>query len=121
MARDGQAEIEHEVLDFWEQKSPKPDAFMVNNDWLGYEIVAACDARQIKVPDDFCILGMSNNSISTLGSIGFAPVQVDAQPEMLGEKTGELITKLIENPECDSLTKIRIPIDVIIRNGNGKH
>ena len=110
-----------EVLDFWEQKSPKPDALMVNNDWLAYEIISACSARQIKVPNDLCILGMSNKSISGLSSIGFAPVKVDANPEILGQKAGELITKLIENPQCNDLTKIRIPIDVIIHNGNGEH
>lgn len=107
-----------EVLDFWEQKSPKPDVFMVNKDWLGYEIIAACSARKINVPNDLCILGMSNNSMSHVGRIGFAPVNIDIQPEILGQKAGELITKLIESPESDSLTKIRLPIDVTIGNGH---
>ena len=103
-----------DILDAWQESVPRATAMMVNVDWLAYEILAECQIRQIKVPDDLSIMGMDDCVYSELTSIGLSSVRLKTDLETLGRKAAQLLLELIAGKKPQE-TNIVLPIEVVTR------
>jgi LacI family transcriptional regulator len=100
------------ALDVWQKSSPTATALLIQNDLIAYEILAECNTRGIKVPDDLSVMGLDNCFPSSLDGIGLSTVT--QKPDMIGQKACELLLKLTNGQSWDKEPTI-LPVEVIMR------
>ena len=102
------------VLIEWLKKLPQPVALMACNDDRGQEIIEACRAANLYIPEQVAVLGVDNDTLvcdltePTLSSIAI-------NTEKAGFEAAQLITKLVFG-EAASVNKILAePTHVVTR------
>ena len=73
------------------------DAVLTDNDVTAAGLLAACNRRGVRVPDDLALIGWGNTTVSRW--ISPMLTTVDIQPEQLMGWAMDLVTALIERPE----------------------
>lgn len=101
-----------EIIDFWQNSPARATAILVQNDWLGYELLTECKLRKIQVPEELSIMGLDDCYLSSLEEIGLSSVAQN--PEMIGYKAAELLNNLIEGKTWDGKVVI-LPTEVVMR------
>ncbi len=89
--------VRQTALAEWLRGLPRPCGVFAANDYVGEEIVSACELQGISVPDDIAVLGVDNdeavceNTTPSLSSI-------EPDFEQGGFLAAELLGKLIDKP-----------------------
>ncbi len=86
--------VEQEALAKWLRALPKPIGLMACNDDRGREVLEACRAAQIEVPEEIAVIGVDNDSLlCDLASPPLSSVALNA--ERAGFEAAELLDKLM--------------------------
>lgn len=78
----------------WLNSLPKPVAVMTSNDERSAELIEACQAKEIKIPDQAAILGVDNDEmICQLSSPPLSSIELNS--EKVGYAAAETLDRLI--------------------------
>ncbi len=79
----------------WLRKLPKPIAIFCCNDIRAFQLMKACEALDVRVPDDAAVLGVDNDTL--LCSFTASPISsIDTDPTALGRHAGELLAEAFD-------------------------
>lgn len=99
----------------WLRRLPRPCAVFCANDLRSYQLLQACEACGLAVPEDIAILGVDNDSLicnfttPTLSSI-------DPNAFELGRAAAECLDRKLARPEAASAPPRRIvPKELVVR------
>lgn len=115
--KEGLRKFAKEVMDFWQAVSDRATAFVVQNDWLAYEILAECQDREIKVPQDISIMGLDDCLPSSM--VGVELSSVAQAPNKIGFEAAKRLLSLINKNEIEN-TDIYLPVEVKLRKTTAK-
>lgn len=90
----------------------RPTALLLQADWLAYEVMAECDERGIKIPDDLSIMGMEDCDPSSLPAISLSTVKVPLTE--VGKTAAQVLTTLIDGKPLES-DKVLIKPSIVLR------
>lgn len=98
---------ERESLSEWLRIIPKPIGIMACDDNQGNNLIEACHAEGIKIPEQVSVIGVDNDELlCNLGSTTLSSIFVDIEDG--GYRTAELIENLVTNPDA-------LPEDVVMK------
>lgn len=100
------------IIDHITSRKPQTTAILLQADWLAYEVLAVCQERGIKVPDDLSIMGIEDCDPSSLPSISLSTVRVELNE--IGRRAADLLIKIIDDEQIDGQPLIIKP-SVILR------
>ncbi len=101
--------VEQEAIAQWLRALPKPIGLMACNDDRGREVLEACRAGQIEVPEEIAVIGVDNDSLlCDLSSPPLSSVALNA--ERGGFEAAELLDKLMSGRVS---TSQRIVVDAL--------
>ena len=104
-----------EELKLWLERLPKPIAIMACDDNQANHIAEICNLQNIEIPRVISLLGVDNDE--TICILTNPPLSSLCQGVTQGgHKTGELIDKLIENPDFKWKDVIVQPTHIITRD-----
>jgi DNA-binding LacI/PurR family transcriptional regulator len=91
----------------------RADAIVADNDVTAAGIIAACNRRGVRVPDDLAMIGWGNSTVSRW----FSPMMstVDFLPQQLLSKAMDLMTALNERPHEEQPRTILLKPELIVR------
>ena len=79
----------------WLRQLPKPTAVFACNDMLAYQIINACNAFRIAVPEEISVLGVDNDSVlCELSNPSLS--SIDPNAANIGYKAAALLHRLID-------------------------
>lgn len=111
---DGQQAIK-QLLDL---KNP-PDAVFCGNDTSALSMIVYLKSQGIRIPEDFGIVGFSNEPFSEVVTPSISTLKQPAQE--MGQKAAELIINEIENKELPrTYQTITMPTELIIRASSSR-
>jgi len=111
---DGQQAIK-QLLDL---QNP-PDAVFCGNDTSALSMMVYLKSQGIRIPEDFGIVGFSNEPFSEVVTPSISTLKQPAQE--MGRKAAELIINEIENKELPrSYQTITMPTELIIRESSSR-
>ncbi len=85
---------EQKLLADWLRSLPKPIGLMACNDDRGREVLAACQAAHVKVPDEIAVIGVDNDSL--MCDLSFPPLtSVALNAERGGFEAASLLHKMM--------------------------
>jgi len=92
--------VAREILPLWQKASSKATALLLGNVYLGYELLEACKASQVKVPDDVSIVALADGALNSVsGTRGLSSAKIDL--ELIGCEAGKLLISLIQGQTWD--------------------
>ena len=99
----------------WLHAVPKPIAIMACDDNQGDNLLQACLAMGIKVPEEVSVIGVDNDeTLCSLGSTTpLSSIQVDIEDG--GYRTAALIERLVDNPETPAEDIVLKPVRIVGR------
>ena len=111
---DGQEAIK-KLLDL---KNP-PDAVFCGNDTSALSMIVYLKSQGIRIPEDFGIVGFSNEPFSEVVTPSISTLKQPAQE--MGQKAAELIINEIENKELPrTYQTITMPTELIVRESSSR-
>lgn len=110
--KDGLRKFAKEVIDSWQVLEDRASAFVVQNDWLAYEILAECHERGIRVPEDISIMGLDDCLPSSM--IGVELSSVAQVPDEIGFEAAKYLLGSM-NGYGDESSNIILPVEVKVR------
>jgi len=101
-------------LAFWLSKLPKPIGLMACNDDRGKQIIEACKAADIRVPDEIAIIGVDNDElICTLCTPQLSSINLN--PEETGYQISEMLDQLMVGKKLNNSLVLDKPTHVVTR------
>ncbi|HBG28129.1 MAG: hypothetical protein A2Y10_06565 [Planctomycetes bacterium GWF2_41_51] len=100
------------IIDYISSRKPRTTALLLQTDWLAYEVLAVCQDRGIKVPQDLSIMGIEDSDPSSLPCISLSTVSVE--PNEIGRRAADLLIKIINDEKTDDRLLLIKP-SVILR------
>lgn len=100
------------IIDYIGSRKPQTTALLLQADWLAYEVLAVCQDRGIKVPEDLSVMGIEDCDPSSLPSISLSTVKVELNE--IGKRAAALLIKLINGEQTDDKPLVIKP-SVILR------
>jgi LacI family transcriptional regulator len=100
------------VIDYIKSDKQQITAVLTGRDWLAYEMLAVCQERGIKVPQELSIMGIEDSDPSMLRCVSLSSVRIELQE--VGRRSAELLLKLINDEEIEKKPIIIKPA-VILR------
>ncbi|MFA5292334.1 MAG: LacI family DNA-binding transcriptional regulator [Phycisphaerae bacterium] len=100
------------ILDYISSRKPQTTAILLQADWLAYEVLAVCQDRGIKVPEDLSVMGIEDCDPSSLPCISLSTVKVELNE--VGKRAAELLIKIINGEQTDGQPLVIKP-SVILR------
>ena len=91
----------------------RADAVVADNDVTAAGLIAACNRRGVRVPDDLAMIGWGNTSVSRWLSPMLTTI--DFLPQQLLSKAMDLMTALIERPPEEQSRTILLKPELVIR------
>lgn len=106
-----------EVLAQWLVSLPKPVGVLACNDMRAFQVMAACQAANLLVPEEVAVVGVNNDAIRC--ELSFPPLSsVATDPFQSGYRAAEMLDRLMTGQKLDS-TYIRIdPRGVVARQSS---
>ncbi len=106
-----------EVLAQWLTSLPKPVGVLACNDMRALQVMAACQAANILVPEEVAVLGANNDAIRC--DLSFPPLSsVATDPFQSGYRAAELLDHLMKGDDLEN-SYIRIdPRGVVARQSS---
>ena len=105
---------ERDRLRDWLQMVPKPIGIMACDDNQGNNLIEACHAAGIRIPEEVSIMGVDNDELlCSLGSTTLSSIFVDIEEG--GYRTAELIEKLVANPDARVEDIVLKPVKIVGR------
>ncbi len=105
---------EQDRLTRWLQSLPKPIGVMACDDNQGNNLVEACHAAGVKIPDELSVMGVDNDELlCSLGSTPLSSIQVNIEEG--GYQTAALIERRVLNPDAPLEDIILKPIKIVGR------
>ena len=106
---------EQKLLADWLRSLPKPIGLMACNDDRGREVLAACQAGHVRVPDEIAVIGVDNDSL--LCDLSFPPLtSVALNAERGGFEAAELLHKMMAGKEQAPQRIVVEPLYVVSRH-----
>ena len=107
-------EDEQATLVDWLRSLPKPVGLMACNDICGREVLQACAAAGLGVPEEVAVMGVDNDElICELSSPPLSSVTLDL--ENAGYKAAELLDRLMSGEEAGEPVVWVEPVNVVTR------
>ncbi|MBB3207094.1 LacI family transcriptional regulator [Rhodopirellula rubra] len=107
-------DVDQRQLTDWLQSLPKPLGLMACNDVRGQQILNACLASEIYVPEQVAVIGVDNNQL--LCSFSDPPLSsVRPNPQRIGFESAELLDRLMSGQTCSEQLRLIEPIEVVVR------
>ncbi|HAL45379.1 MAG: hypothetical protein A2Y12_19035 [Planctomycetes bacterium GWF2_42_9] len=100
------------VIDYIKSNKPQTTAILTGRDWLAYELLAVCQDRDIKVPQELSIMGIEDSDPSMLRCIQLSSVRIELYE--VGRKAAELLLKIINGEQTEKQRTVIKP-SVILR------
>ncbi len=110
--KDGLRKFAKEVTDSWQVLEDRATAFVVQNDWLAYEILAECHERGIRVPGDLSVMGLDDCLPSSM--VGVELSSVAQVPDEIGFEAARHLLNSI-NGHDDENSDVILPVEVKTR------
>ena len=105
---------EQDRLTHWLRWIPKPIAIMACDDNQGNNLVEACHAAGVKIPDELSVLGVDNDELlCSLGSTPLSSIQVNIEEG--GYQTAELIERRVLHPDAPVEDIVLKPVKIVGR------
>ena len=105
---------DQEMLVQWLQSLPKPIGLMACNDDRGREVLEACRAARLKVPDEVAVIGVDNDSL--LCDLSCPPLSsVALNAERAGYESAELLHRMMEGQILEPQQVVAEPLYVVRR------
>ena len=105
---------ERDRLRDWLQKIPKPIGIMACDDNQGNNLIEACHAAGIRIPEEISIMGVDNDELlCSLGSTTLSSIFVDIEEG--GYRTAEMIEKRVANPDAPLEDVVLRPVKIVGR------
>ena len=112
--RDCQWEREQSILSKWLDALPKPAGVMVCNDDRGREVLEACRAAEIRVPEELAVIGVDNDEL--LCDLAGPPLSsVALNAESAGYRAAELLDRMMRNRVHKKERILAEPLYVVTR------
>jgi DNA-binding LacI/PurR family transcriptional regulator len=91
----------------------RADAVVADNDVTAAGLMAACNRRGVRVPDDIAMIGWGNTTVARW----FSPMltTIDFLPQQLLNKAMDLMTALIERPHEEQPRTILLKPELVVR------
>lgn len=100
------------IIDYISSRKPQTTAILLQADWLAYEVLAVCQDRGIKIPDDISVMGIEDCDPSSLPCISLSTVRVELNE--VGRRAAELLINIINGEQTDGQPLVIKP-SVILR------
>ena len=105
---------ERDKLADWLNAIPKPIAIMACDDNQGNNLIEACHAAGIRIPEEVSIMGVDNDELlCSLGSTTLSSIFVDIEEG--GYRTAEMIEKRVANPDAPIEDVVLRPVKIVGR------
>ena len=105
---------ERDRLRDWLQMVPKPIGIMACDDNQGNNLIEACHAAGIRIPEEVSIMGVDNDELlCSLGSTTLSSIFVDIEEG--GYRTAEMIEKRVANPDAPIEDVVLRPVKIVGR------
>lgn len=99
-------------------KNP-PDAIFSSSDWVALGAIQELRARGIKMPDDFCIVGFSNEPFTKFMELSIT--SIDQSPLIMGKITAQVFLEQIQDAGNVKIEKkVVLPPKLHIRKSSSK-
>ncbi len=85
------------IVDYVKSNKPQTTAMLIEKDWLAYEILAVCQERGIKVPQEISLMGIEDSDPSSLRCVGLSSVRIELYE--VGRRAADLLVKIINGTE----------------------
>lgn len=98
--------------------APRPLAVMAQSDHRALQVLTACDALGLGVPQDLALVGVDNNEAACeLASVPLTSVDIDW--EELGHRGAELLSEILDGTAAAPASPVQIaPKSVIMRRSS---
>lgn len=107
------------VLADWLKSLPRPVALLTFDDLQGRQITEACGQAGISVPDDVAVLGGDHDHLCA--RISSPPLSgIDLAPTEVGYRAAEMLDRLMNGEELESLNVIIPPSRIITQQSTDK-
>ena len=107
-------ERERPFLAEWLRRLPKPIGLMACNDERGREVLEACRATEIRVPEDVAVIGVDNDEL--LCEMANPPLSsVALNAEGTGYRTAALLDRMMRNRLHEPQRLISEALSVVVR------
>lgn len=101
------------------KRFPDVDCVLCVSDLPAFGLLSALKAEGIKVPDEIGVAGFGNFEVSRFSDPTISTVVVD--PKRIGGAAGELIGRLLNNPElADERVQINVAAKTLLRDSTRK-
>ncbi len=98
----------------WLRDMPKPLAIWAHDDSRGFEVLRACQAERLEVPDDVAVLGGSNDELLCEASL--PPMSSIATPaERIGYEAARILDGLLSDRPPPASPVLLPPSRVVVR------
>lgn len=109
-------EIESEGLLAWLESLPKPAAVFAANDVRGRQVLAACTAAGIAVPEQIAVLGVDNDEV--ICELSYPPLSsIEPDTRAIGYAGAASLDRLLEQPDTGLASSVRLirPTGIVTR------
>ena len=98
----------------WLRMIPKPIGIMACDDNQGNNLIEACHAAGVRIPDEVSVIGVDNDELlCSLGSTTLSSIFVDIEEG--GYKAAELIERRVANPDAPLEDVVLKPVKIVGR------
>jgi LacI family transcriptional regulator len=105
------------VIDHIRTNSPQTTAMLVEKDWLAYDILAVCQEKGIKVPEDISMMGIEDSDPSRLRCIGLSSVRIELIE--VGKQAADLLVKIINREQVEDKPIVIKPTVIMRKTTSG--
>ena len=107
-------EREQPVLSEWLRHLPKPAGLMACNDDRGREVLEACRAAGVRVPEEVAVIGVDNDELlCELADPPLSSVALNAKG--VGYRAAALLDRMMQTGLCESQRLVAEPLHVVVR------
>ncbi|MCE5340598.1 MAG: LacI family DNA-binding transcriptional regulator [Patescibacteria group bacterium] len=96
-SEDDSKNLAENIVDYIKSKKPQTTALLAERDWLAYEILAVCQERGIKIPQEISLMGIEDSDPSALRCVGLSSVRIELHE--VGRRAADLLVKIINSAE----------------------
>ena len=113
---EARGEIESEELLAWLRSLPKPVAVFASNDIRGRQVLSACTAAGIAVPEQVAVLGVDNDEV--ICELAYPPLtSIEPDTRAIGYAGAASLDRLLTDPGITPSSTVRLiqPTSVVTR------
>jgi LacI family transcriptional regulator len=98
---------------------PRPDAVFCNNDLIAVGALRAILGRDLRVPEDVALIGVSNLSYTGLLRVPLS--SIDQSASVIGDRAANILLRRMESGPKHRPTRVLIPPKLVLRDSSAGH